>query len=133
MNLRTAVSSVIVVCLSTVVLSSPQESSAEPILKPRKYSGPIPKRYFTFDIGILGGADNEEMWDYLAFKSDWEFVRTTSEPRDEAVQDKTVTHRTRGRNENEAVRRGFALLPRFREQFLRGFSGQVDQGHRRDR
>jgi hypothetical protein len=40
-------------------------SSAEPILKPKKYIGPIPKRFFTLSIGFLGGADNEEMYDYL--------------------------------------------------------------------
>ncbi|MEJ2719866.1 MAG: hypothetical protein P8181_01820, partial [bacterium] len=33
--------------------------------KPRKYHGPIPKRYFTFSVGFFGGADNDEMWSFL--------------------------------------------------------------------
>jgi hypothetical protein len=48
----------VAVCLGIAVLSPPQRSSAEPILKPRKYSGPIPRRYFTFGVGLFGGAEN---------------------------------------------------------------------------
>ncbi len=47
------------------ILSPPTESYADPILKPRKYHGPIPKHYFTFSIGFFGGADNDEMWAFL--------------------------------------------------------------------
>jgi hypothetical protein len=43
-------------------------SFADPILKPKKYRGPIPKRYFTLSFGFLGGADNEEMYDFLEGK-----------------------------------------------------------------
>jgi hypothetical protein len=53
------------VCIAIAVLSPPIESSAEPILKPKKYAGPIPKRYFSFSIGVLGGAENEDMWSFL--------------------------------------------------------------------
>jgi len=65
MNSRTFVFSAVAVCLAIAVLSPPEKSSAEPILKPRKYSGPIPERYFSISIGAFGGATNEEMWDFL--------------------------------------------------------------------
>ncbi len=65
MNSRTIVGSVIAACVGITVLAPPQGSSAEPILKPRKYHGPIPKTYFTFGIGFFGGAENAEMWDLL--------------------------------------------------------------------
>lgn len=65
MNLRTVVCSVVAMCVGIAVLAPPQGSNAEPILKPRKYYGPIPKRYFTLSIGLVGGAANEEMWDLL--------------------------------------------------------------------
>jgi hypothetical protein len=65
MNSRTVVCTVVAVCIGITVLSPPHGSSAEPILKPRKYHGPIPKKYFTLGIGFMGGADNAEMWDLL--------------------------------------------------------------------
>lgn len=65
MNTRTCVASALAVCIAIAVLSPPIESSAEPILKPKKYAGPIPKRYFSFSIGVLGGAENEDMWSFL--------------------------------------------------------------------
>jgi hypothetical protein len=40
-------------------------ASAEPILAPHKYSGPIPQNALSLRIGVLGGANNEEMIDYL--------------------------------------------------------------------
>jgi hypothetical protein len=39
--------------------------SAEPILAARKYSGPIPQSSFSLRVGVLGGATNQEMIDYL--------------------------------------------------------------------
>lgn len=65
MNSRAVVCSVIAACIGIAVLAPPQGSSAEPILKPRKYHGPIPKRYFTLGIGLVGGAENQEMWNTL--------------------------------------------------------------------
>lgn len=65
MKLRTLLCSVIATCVALAVLVPPQASHAEPILKPRKYHGPIPKRYFTLGIGLMGGAENSEMWDLL--------------------------------------------------------------------
>jgi hypothetical protein len=62
---RSFVCSIVAVCLGLAILVPPRHSFAEPILKPRKYHGPIPKKFFTFGIGVFGGADNEEMWNYL--------------------------------------------------------------------
>jgi hypothetical protein len=36
-----------------------------PILKPRKYHGPIPRSTLSLRIGFHGGATNEQMWDFL--------------------------------------------------------------------
>jgi hypothetical protein len=51
------------ICLS--ILLPHTCSYADPILKPKKYHGPIPKRSFGLNIGFLGGPSNEEMWNYL--------------------------------------------------------------------
>jgi len=39
--------------------------SAEPILKPHKYHGPIPQNAIMLRVGVLAGASNQEMIDYL--------------------------------------------------------------------
>ena len=39
--------------------------SADPILKPRKYHGPIPQRAYALSIGFIGGPDNEAMFTHL--------------------------------------------------------------------
>ncbi|UCG50399.1 MAG: hypothetical protein JSW58_09285 [Candidatus Latescibacterota bacterium] len=67
---RTIICSLVFVSLVIPILSPPTVSYADPILKPRKYHGPIPKRYFTISIGVMGGADNEEMWNFLAREVD---------------------------------------------------------------
>lgn len=36
-------------------------ATAEPIIKPRKYHGPIPRSSFSLRIGFLGGPENQEM------------------------------------------------------------------------
>lgn len=36
-----------------------------PILKPRKYHGPIPRSTLSLRVGFHGGANNEQMWNYL--------------------------------------------------------------------
>ncbi len=36
-----------------------------PILKPRKYHGPIPRSTLSLRVGFHGGANNEQMWGYL--------------------------------------------------------------------
>jgi hypothetical protein len=40
-------------------------ASADPILKPHKYHGPIPQSAVYVHVGMLGGASNEEMIDFL--------------------------------------------------------------------
>ncbi len=40
-------------------------ASAEPILKPHKYHGPIPQNAISLRVGMFGGATNEEMIAYL--------------------------------------------------------------------
>ncbi len=65
MKLQTMAVTVAAVCLGITILTPPHGSFADPILKPRKYAGPIPQRFFTFEIGVLGGADNEDMWNFL--------------------------------------------------------------------
>ncbi len=65
MNSRMMIGCAVAACVAIAVLSPPESSNADPILKPRKYHGPIPKHYLSFSIGVLGGANNEEMWDFL--------------------------------------------------------------------
>ncbi|MCH7548840.1 MAG: hypothetical protein IH969_04770, partial [Candidatus Krumholzibacteriota bacterium] len=38
---------------------------ADPILKPRKYFGPIPQNSISFRVGFLGGAEAAEMIEFL--------------------------------------------------------------------
>lgn len=40
-------------------------ASAEPIIKPRKYHGPIPPSSFSLRVGFFGGAENTEMISFL--------------------------------------------------------------------
>jgi outer membrane protein W len=48
-----------------VLVTTSSAAFAGPILKPRKYHGPIPRNSLTFGIGFLGGATNEEMYNYF--------------------------------------------------------------------
>ena len=48
-----------------VLLATVSSSFAGPILKPRKYHGPIPRSSLTLGVGFLGGASNSEMYDYF--------------------------------------------------------------------
>lgn len=50
---------------AAALLLTASVASAGPILKPRKYHGPIPRNSLTLGIGFLGGANNEEMYDYF--------------------------------------------------------------------
>ena len=53
-------------CLVALVLVTTAAASvAGPILKPRKYHGPIPRSALTLGVGFLGGASNSEMYDYF--------------------------------------------------------------------
>jgi hypothetical protein len=48
-----------------LVCSVVASAVAGPIIKPRKYHGPIPRSSLTLRFGFLGGATNEEMLDYF--------------------------------------------------------------------
>jgi hypothetical protein len=48
-----------------VLLTAASAAFAGPILKPRKYHGPIPRSTLTLGVGFLGGATNAEMYDYF--------------------------------------------------------------------
>ena len=47
------------------LIALPTPPHADPILKPRKYHGPIPQKAFTLGIGFYGGAENQELWNHL--------------------------------------------------------------------
>lgn len=51
--------------VSALVLGSASLAIAEPIMKPRKYHGPIPQSMLWLRAGFMGGASNEEMNTYL--------------------------------------------------------------------
>jgi len=47
------------------LLTAASVALAGPILKPRKYHGPIPQSTFSIAVGFLGGASNQEMYNYF--------------------------------------------------------------------
>jgi len=51
--------------MTALLLLPIAEPNADPILKPKKYHGPIPKKSFGISIGFLGGPNNEQMYSYL--------------------------------------------------------------------
>jgi hypothetical protein len=55
----------IALVLGALTLTSASLAAAEPIIKPRKYHGPIPQSMLWLRVGMLGGASNSEMNDYL--------------------------------------------------------------------
>jgi hypothetical protein len=48
-----------------IVLAQAALTAAEPIIKPKKYHGPIPQRSFSLRAGFLGGPENQEMIEAL--------------------------------------------------------------------
>jgi len=54
-------------------------ASAEPIIKPRKYHGPIPQSMLWLRVGFMGGASNEEMNTYLDGLIQEPFEKTTED------------------------------------------------------
>jgi len=48
-----------------VLLSTAAAAVAGPILKPRKYHGPIPRSSLALRVGFFAGASNSQMYDYL--------------------------------------------------------------------
>jgi hypothetical protein len=51
--------------VAVVLLNTAADVLGGPILKPRKYHGPIPRNTFSIGFGFLGGATNEEMYNYF--------------------------------------------------------------------
>jgi hypothetical protein len=49
-------------------------ASAEPILKPHKYYGPIPQSAMFLRVGVFGGASNQEMIEFLGAKPPFESI-----------------------------------------------------------
>lgn len=60
--MKLALSTLLIAFFAVVFASSPL---AEPIIKPMKYHGPIPRSSFSLRLGFLGGATTQEMWDKL--------------------------------------------------------------------
>jgi hypothetical protein len=54
-------------------------AGAEPIMKPHKYYGPIPQSALFFRVGMLGGAENEEMLTFLDGKTQPPFENTVED------------------------------------------------------
>ncbi|HXV13857.1 MAG TPA: hypothetical protein VEC56_06590 [Candidatus Krumholzibacteria bacterium] len=55
----------VALALCVVELGAVAAASAEPIIKPRKYHGPIPQSMAWLRVGFMGDASNEEMNTYL--------------------------------------------------------------------
>ncbi len=55
----------IALVMGALILGTVSLASAEPIMKPRKYYGPIPQSMVWLRGGFFGGASNEEMNNYL--------------------------------------------------------------------
>lgn len=64
MTPKIAPTSVALLVLAALI-ALPTAPHADPILKPRKYHGPIPQKAFTLSVGFYGGAENQELWDHL--------------------------------------------------------------------
>jgi hypothetical protein len=60
--MKSALSSFLIALLLALMLP---DANAQPILKPMKYYGPIPKKSFSLRIGFIGGSTSQEMWDKL--------------------------------------------------------------------
>lgn len=69
----------ITLVVSALILGSASLATAEPIIKPRKYHGPIPQSMLWLRAGFMGGASNEEMNTYLDGLVQPPFSRTTED------------------------------------------------------
>lgn len=77
MNHRHMTAVLVLISVLTAILLAPiAQSQADPILKPKKYHGPIPKKSFGLSIGFLGGPNNEQMYEYLDRQVDQVFQST---------------------------------------------------------
>jgi len=59
--MRRQLANVLVITMLSAVLVPAHVAHSGPIIKPKKYHGPIPRNAFTIRTGFLGGASNEEM------------------------------------------------------------------------
>jgi hypothetical protein len=55
----------VTLCAIFFILLSEATAIAGPIIKPRKYHGPIPRSSLTLRVGFLGGATNEDMLNFF--------------------------------------------------------------------
>ncbi|MFQ5511767.1 MAG: hypothetical protein ACE5EO_07960 [Candidatus Krumholzibacteriia bacterium] len=78
MKTRSLATFLVALLLSYLVVPPTPQLRAKPILKPRKYHGPIPRKSLTLSIGFLGGADSEDMWGFLDRSVDDPFKRFLS-------------------------------------------------------
>jgi hypothetical protein len=69
----------IALALGVFALASASLASAEPVIKPRKYFGPIPQSMVWLRAGMLGGASNSEMNDYLDSRIQPPFKKSTDD------------------------------------------------------
>ncbi|MFH1755490.1 MAG: hypothetical protein ABIA59_07280 [Candidatus Latescibacterota bacterium] len=51
--------------ITALMLFSASVAVSGPILKPRKYYGPIPRSALSLRVGFHGGANNEQMWGFI--------------------------------------------------------------------
>jgi hypothetical protein len=69
----------IALALGALTLFSAALAEAEPIMKPRKYHGPIPQSMVWLRAGMFGGASNEEMNTYLDGRVQDPFTSTSED------------------------------------------------------
>ncbi len=69
----------IALAAGALVLCAASLSNAEPIMKPRKYHGPIPQSMVWLRAGFMGGASNTEMNEYLDGRIQAPFTKTTED------------------------------------------------------
>jgi len=69
----------IALAMGALTLFSATPVGAEPIIKPRKYHGPIPQSMVWLRAGMFGGASNEEMNAYLDGRVQSPFTSTSED------------------------------------------------------
>lgn len=69
----------IALAMGALTLVSATLATAEPIMKPRKYHGPIPQSMAWLRVGMFGGGSNEEMITYLDGRIKPPFEKTSED------------------------------------------------------
>lgn len=49
----------------SILIPPKSDPLADPLIKPKKYHGPIPRKSLTLAFGFFGGAENQDFWLYL--------------------------------------------------------------------